>query len=143
MTADGKVKFTMKPVVKLVKGKNMKGGENNSNKLKKLMNNKNTLKSYETSFNSNYKYYIVRKINDNIVTIQKFTSKKLMPGLKNLKFSLNNMKTILKDNIIIENNSKPYGYNEPLKVGNILKKLKENSTNYTRDNRLSLLYEGM
>ena len=26
MTADGKVKFTMKPVVKLVKGKNMKGG---------------------------------------------------------------------------------------------------------------------
>ena len=26
-TADGKVKFTMKPVVKLVKGKNMKGGE--------------------------------------------------------------------------------------------------------------------
>ena len=35
MTADGKVKFTMKPVVKLVKGKNMKGGENNSKKLKK------------------------------------------------------------------------------------------------------------
>ena len=25
-TADGKIKFTMKPVVKLVKGKNMKGG---------------------------------------------------------------------------------------------------------------------
>ena len=33
-TAKGKVKFSMKPVVKLVKGKNMKGGENNSNKLK-------------------------------------------------------------------------------------------------------------
>jgi hypothetical protein len=133
----------MKPVVKLVKGKNMKGGENNSNKLKKLMNNENTLKSYETSFNSNYEYYIVRNINGNDVDIQKFTTPKLIPGLKNLKFSLNNTKTININNIKIEKNNETYGYNEPLKVGNILKKLKTNSKKYTRDNRLSLLYELM
>ena len=142
-TADGKVKFTMKPVVKLVKGKNMKGGENNSNKLKELMNNKNTLKTYKTSFNSKYKYYIVRNINGDNVDIQKFTTPKLIPVLTNLIFSLNTIKTISKNNIIINKNNATYGYGikVPLKVGNILKKLKTNSNKYTRDNRLSLLYE--
>ena len=105
------------------------------------MNNKGLLKSYNTSFNSNYKYYIVRKIDGVDVDIQKFEK-------DNSNLKIHPIKKILESNITIpipkENNNPRYLYTEPLKEGNILKKLKSIfSQKYTRDNRLSLLYELM
>jgi hypothetical protein len=133
MTADGKVKFTMKPVVKLVKGKNMKGGlysnENlaTNNILQRVINMIPT--SVQNNTHEYGKYYVVREVNGDDIIIQKFTEKKIhnFNGYKPLKLVLNNTKTIKKENI-----TEPFSVysDRTIKKNDILRKLKNPQYSY-------------
>jgi hypothetical protein len=109
MTADGKVKFTMKPVVKLVKGKNMKGGAQ-FNFNEKLKNFRNKFASSYSLIPKSELYYLVKEINGDNVT------------LSCVSCSQNKDLTIKKENIKKGKNVENWNWNtNKLKIGDVIK----------------------